>query len=327
MVRIRTAHPIRVFLLICAVAAFPSLFLCSPAADADILEQVTGKVEQVVSPVVQTPTVQQVEETVTTTAQEATATIAPPATKAAAAATSSAAGTAGAATGPADAVTEKVRKLVGGNEATAGVASAAGAATRSAEAAVHAAKGGAEATTGATLPDPSVPSATAPTPSVPSSTTADAPTDASGVTGVASSSPTPTDLPPSAPRTTYVPPPGNDGSTGAPLPRWIAYVWPAVALTGPSLAHFGESWGQAIARLATGASAGSDAEGGVAGVHASGGRPEASSVPLFSRLPSEVRHAFSSVPTPVFVYLGLLVLAVIAVALGVRREVAVGRRH
>jgi hypothetical protein len=83
---------------------------------------------------------------------------------------------------------------------------------------------------------------------------------------------------------------------------------------------------------ATGASAGNgaeaEAEGGVAGAHASGGRPEAAvSSPLFSRIPSDVGHAFSSVPTPIFVYLGLLVLAVIAVALAVRREIAVGRRQ
>jgi hypothetical protein len=181
---------------------------------------------------------------------------------------------------------------------------------------VHAATEEAEGVTGSTLPDSPVSSAALNPAAAPAS--AAAPTD----------SVAPTDLPPSASRTTYVPPPGNDGSTGAPLPRWIAYVWPAIALTGPSLANFGESLGQAIVRLATGASAGNGAEGGVAGVHASGGRPEAAGPsPVFSSIPSDVGHAFSSVPTPVFIYLGLLVLAVIAVALAVRREIAVGRRQ
>jgi hypothetical protein len=322
MASIRTAHPIRIALVICAVAAFPGLFLAAPAANAGVLEGVTGPVEEVVSPVVAaTPTVQQVGGTVTTTAQEVTTgIIAPSVTKAAAAATSSAVGTAGASTDRADAFADRAIKPGSGNEAAAGVAAAAGAATRTAEAAVHGATAGAEDATGAIPPDPSVPS-----------TTSDPGGPAVGSPGVdasaSSAAAAPTDLPPPSPRTTYVPPPGNDGSTGAPLPRWVAYVWPAVALTGPSLASFGESWGQAIVRLATGASAGDGAEGGVAGVHASGGRPaEASSVPLFSRLPSDVGHAFSSVPTPIFIYLGLLLLAVIAVALAVRREIAVGRR-
>jgi hypothetical protein len=45
-----------------------------------------------------------------------------------------------------------------------------------------------------------------------------------------------------------------------------------------------------------------------------------------SRLPANVARAFSSVPTPIFIYLGLLVLAVIAVALAVKREIDAGRR-
>jgi hypothetical protein len=66
----------------------------------------------------------------------------------------------------------------------------------------------------------------------------------------------------------------------------------------------------------------------VAGIRAAGGRPGGhDSSSLFSSVPSEVGHAFSRVPTPLFVYLGLLAMAVLAVAIAVRREVAVGRRH
>jgi hypothetical protein len=67
---------------------------------------------------------------------------------------------------------------------------------------------------------------------------------------------------------------------------------------------------------------------GVAGVHASGGASatsDSSSSSLLQRLPSAVGHRFSSVSTPALIYLGLLVLAVIAVALAVRREVSAGR--
>jgi hypothetical protein len=339
MAPIRTAHPIRIAIVICAVAAFPGLFLGAPAANAGVLEGLTGQVEEVVAPVVGTPTAQAVGETVTTTAHEVTAKVAPSATKAADAATSSAVGAAGASTQAADGLTDKVKKLAGGSEATAGVASAAGAATqtveaatRSAESAVHGATAGAEDATGATLPDPSVAS-TAVDPVGPEVDAASSEVDPAGpgasmseAAALADSAAAPTELPPAAARTTYVPPPGSDGSTGAPLPRWLAYVWPAVALTGPSLATLAEDWSQAIVRLATEGSAGSGIEGGVAGVHASGGQAAANSVPLFSSLPSDVASAFSSVPTPIFIYLGLLLLAVIAVGLAVKREIAAGRR-
>jgi hypothetical protein len=304
MARISRAHLVRVALVVCAVAALKSFSFPPPAANAGALGQVTGPVEEVVSPVVQaTPSVQEVGETVTTTAQGVAARIAPPAAKAPDAVPAPAVGKAGA-------------RLDQTTTAATGAASAAGTATRSAEGAVHAAKEDAEAATGATVPTP-----------VPS-TTVDPAEVAPSVTDSADSSAAPIDLPPPSRRTTYVPPPTKNGATGSPLPRWVAYVWPAVALTGSHLANFAESWGQAIMQLATGASAGNGAEGGVAGAHASGGRPEAAgSSPLFSRIPSDVGHAFSSVPTPIFVYLGLLVLAVIAVAVAVRREIADGRRH
>jgi hypothetical protein len=137
----------------------------------------------------------------------------------------------------------------------------------------------------------------------------------------------PTTAAPTSERNVYVPPPADDGSTGAPLPRWIAYVWPAVALTGPYLAIIAERLAEASTHPAAGPSAGSESAQGVAGVHASGGAPEVGSSPLFQRLPSDVGHAFSSVPTPALIYLGVLVLAVIAVGLAVRREIAVGRRQ
>lgn len=79
---------------------------------------------------------------------------------------------------------------------------------------------------------------------------------------------------------------------------------------------------------ASDSSGSSTAAQGVAGVHASGGNAGSSdSSSLFSRIPSSVGHQFQSISTPALVYLGLLMLVVIAVALTVRREILIGRRR
>jgi hypothetical protein len=131
----------------------------------------------------------------------------------------------------------------------------------------------------------------------------------------------------------FVVPPG-DGSVRAPLPKWMAYVWPAIALMRPALADLLGRWERESLRLASGTGTGSGSGGGpvVAGVHASGGRPAAaeaadSSSP-FSKIPSALGDAFSpDVPTSAWAYLCLAAFAVIAVAAAVRREITVGRRQ
>ncbi len=308
MARISRAHPVRVALVICVVATLEAFSLSPPPANAGALEQVTGPVEEVVSPVVQaTPSVQEVEEAVTATTQGVTATMTPPAATVPDVASSPPVAAPGALPGhPMTTVN--------------GAASSLGSTIQAAEDAVNQAKEGAETAARTTLPPPPV--------APPNVDPADPAAGAPRVTDPADSAAAPIDPPPGSRRTTYVPAPTKNGATGSPLPRWVAYVWPAVALTGPYLAAFGERWGLAITKLATGASAGHGAEGAVAGVHAAGGRPEAAgSSPLFSRIPSDAAHAFSSVPTPVFIYLGLLALAVIAVAVAVRREIVIGRRQ
>jgi hypothetical protein len=290
MARISNNHPMRVALLACLATVLASLSLLPTTARAGLVEQVTGQVTEVVSPVVQAvPTVPQVKATVTTTAQAVTAKVTPPPPPAKAEPTS-----------------ESPSKAV--------------------EDVLHAVTEKAETATGAALP--AVPAQASPPAVVePEDQVVDPPSvaDSSEATTTTAAA-TPTEPPAAAARTTFVPAPAKNGSTGSPLPRWVAYVWPAVALTGPDLVSVGEHLGRALAQLVPDLPAGG--EGGVAGVHASGGRPEAaaSSSPLFARLPSEIGHAFSSVPTPIFVYLGLLALAVIAVALAVRREIASGRR-
>jgi hypothetical protein len=131
--------------------------------------------------------------------------------------------------------------------------------------------------------------------------------------------------------------PSNDGSVRAPLPKWLAYVWPAIALTKPALAdlldHLAEA-GVSLQKQAglapghgTGAKPGVDQ--GVAGVHAAGGHPESShsSSSPFSLEASAVGDAFSSASSSSIVYFFLLALAVIGVAIVVRWEMVTGRHR
>jgi hypothetical protein len=127
---------------------------------------------------------------------------------------------------------------------------------------------------------------------------------------------------------TAVPP--RDGSIRAPLPKWMAYIWPAIALTRPDLANLLDRWEQTGLRLALWASAGSDDGFGVAGVHAShgdrSGQPDSSS--LFSEIPPAISHALvPDVPASALAYLCLVGLVVIVVFAAVSREIAVGRRQ
>jgi hypothetical protein len=124
--------------------------------------------------------------------------------------------------------------------------------------------------------------------------------------------------------------PSIEGSIGTPLPKWIAYVWPAIALLGPGPADLLGRWEREILHLAYGRSTGSGDGPVVAGVHASGGQPgggDPSSSP-FSKIPPLLGHPFGSdVPTSALVYLLLVTLAVIAVAVAVRRELRHGGRE
>ncbi len=122
----------------------------------------------------------------------------------------------------------------------------------------------------------------------------------------------------------------RDGSVRAPLPKWMAYIWPAIALTRPGLANLLDRWEQTGLRLALRASVGSSGGFGVAGVHAShsvqSGRPTSPS--LLSRIPPAISHALSpGSPTSALAYLCLLGLVVIVVFTAVSREIAVGRRQ
>jgi len=139
------------------------------------------------------------------------------------------------------------------------------------------------------------------------------------------------------PGNSFVPAPAIDGSTVAPLPKWMAYIWPAIALVRPGLADLVDNW-EAAMRLALGMSEGSDERAGsgpvVAGVHASGGRPGQAD----SSSPSSSSSPFSKITTAVgdFPYNGagaalayLLIVAIMVIALygAVRWEMARSRRE
>jgi hypothetical protein len=127
--------------------------------------------------------------------------------------------------------------------------------------------------------------------------------------------------------------PSNDGSVRAPFDRWLAYVWPAVALTGPRLANLVDHWEQHTLRLALGTGAAADAGSGagpvVKGVHASGGGPQGSgpSHSLFSRIPSALDHFPRSVPASALAYLLVVAAMVLAVLIAIRWEIVHHRRQ
>jgi hypothetical protein len=118
--------------------------------------------------------------------------------------------------------------------------------------------------------------------------------------------------------------PSPDGAVRAPLPKWVAYVWPAIALTGHAAANLVDYLEHDGLRLMIGTVVGLEAAAGVgpvvAGVHASGGRPEASdsSSSPFPRIAYELGHFPSDGPGWVLTFL-ILAATLGAAAFAARR--------
>jgi hypothetical protein len=128
--------------------------------------------------------------------------------------------------------------------------------------------------------------------------------------------------------------PTTDGAVRAPLPKWAAYVWPAIALTWPELAHLlrGLEPGEIRRLLAsiTAPTAGPPTGfHGVAGAQAShgaaDGAPDHSSSPL-TDVPSVFGGVISREPEQVLAYLVIVALLVAAVFAVVRYEIARSHR-
>jgi hypothetical protein len=138
----------------------------------------------------------------------------------------------------------------------------------------------------------------------------------------------------------FVPSPAINGSTVAPLPKWLAYIWPAIALFRPGLTALADRW-EAAVRIALGTSDGFGGRTGiepvVAGVHASGGGPGQADPPSPSTSSSS-SSPLSKITSAVggFPYNGtgaalayILIVAIMVVALygAVRWEMARSRRE
>lgn len=138
------------------------------------------------------------------------------------------------------------------------------------------------------------------------------------------------------PGNTFVPSPARNGSTAAPLPKWVAYIWPAVALARPGLAELVDRWETAL-RIALGTSAGSGDAAGmgpvVAGVHATGGesgagpRAEDSSSSPLSKITSAVGKFPYNASGAALGYIAIVAIMLIALFVAVRWEIANGRRE
>jgi len=131
----------------------------------------------------------------------------------------------------------------------------------------------------------------------------------------------------------FVPSPAIDGSTGAPMPKWTAFIWPAIALFRPGLADSVDHW-EAAVRLALGTSEGSGERTGsgpvVAGVHDTGGRPgeaDSSSSSPFSKIATAVGDFPYNGVGAALAYLLIVAIMVIALYGAVRWEIARSRRE
>ncbi|MCW2981585.1 MAG: hypothetical protein JWO14_3312 [Solirubrobacterales bacterium] len=123
--------------------------------------------------------------------------------------------------------------------------------------------------------------------------------------------------------------PSSDGSIRAPLPKWMAYVWPAIALAWPELAVFLDrwEWDGASLLLASEGAGGPSGSHGVAGVHAShdalsDASASGSSSSPFAPIPAAIGGFTSHVPGEALAYLAIVGILVVAVFVAVKLELA-----
>jgi hypothetical protein len=320
--RVRNDLVFLVLAVLCWAGAFGA-----PAASAEPLGAVTGPTtEAVTGPVREVvealpPPVQEAAEAVTAPVQEATQ-VAPPVEEATEAATA-----------PVEAVKETVKPPV--KAATETVAPAAKEVTEAVR--------GASSSPPVKLPSvPTAPvagtvSKALPTskraPSSPGSEPTNSPVGSSqDLADQGSVAPDPVDSPGRWQGNSFVPSPAIDGSTAAPLPKWMAYIWPAIALFGPGLTDSVHSLATAL-RISLGTSEGlseTTGTGRVAGVHATGGRSggaDSSSPSPFSKITSAVGDFPYNGAGAALGYLLIVGIMVIALYGAVRWEIARGRRE
>jgi hypothetical protein len=115
----------------------------------------------------------------------------------------------------------------------------------------------------------------------------------------------------------FLPSPSDDGSVRAPLGKWAAYIWPAVALTRAAMPGLAKDWAKDALRLArdpAAATAQSGAAQGVAGAHAEHLGSQSSGSSLFSQIPSALSAGYGPhVPLPAMVFVLVVVAAIFGV--------------
>lgn len=118
--------------------------------------------------------------------------------------------------------------------------------------------------------------------------------------------------------------PSSDGAIRAPLPRWMAYVWPAIALTRREITGLLSGLQRAAVRLPASAG-GSSGSHGVAGVHASHDARSAgsgSSSSPFAPIPAAIGGFTSHIPGEALAYLAIVGILVAAVFAAVKFELS-----
>lgn len=311
-------------LLVVAVLCWAGV-LSAPAANAEplgaVTDPVTGHVREIVEAV--PPPVQEATEAVTAPAKEATQ-VAPPVQEVTEAATAPVEAVKETVTPPAKAVTETVAPPAKAIVETVRHPS-------SGPAAVKLPSAPPTQVAGAVSKD--LPASRRASPSPESDLTSSQAGPPQDLADQGAAAPLSVDRPGRQQGNRFVPSPAIDGSTGAPLPRWIAYIWPAIALFRPGLTDLVHHW-EAAARLSLGASGGFSETTGtgpvVAGVHASGGRQgraHQSSPSPFSKITTAVGNFPYNGAGAALAYLLILAIMVIALYGAVRWEIARSRRE
>jgi hypothetical protein len=335
MVKLGRAHAVQLVRLLSALLAWASVAAFSPGtALAGPLEGVTRPVEGAVG-----APVEEVTETVTGAVPEVTETVTPPVEEAVEQVSPPVKEVTESVTHPPKEATAKLPPPV--KKATGKLPSpvkgtAGGRAATSAGGAVHETAGAANqgvrtAGGGVRSADRAAPS---PTDGTAAGALGAAPTDAIGSRGPGR--PSTSARPDLGPGTDSFEVPSRGGAVRAPLPKWMAYVWPAIALVRPALADLISRRERQGLLLAVGGTETGYAVAGegpvVAGVHAHGGRSEvpdsSSSSSPFPQIPSPIGQALTSEsPTPLLAYLCLVAIAVVAIFWAVSREIVGGRRR
>jgi hypothetical protein len=117
----------------------------------------------------------------------------------------------------------------------------------------------------------------------------------------------------------FLPSPSEDGSVRAPLGKFAAYIWPAVALTRVAMPGLAKDWAKDALRRAldpADATASSGAAQGVEGAHAEHRGSQSSGPSLFSQIPFALTGGYGpDIPLPAMVFYLVVIIGIFGVLL------------